>query len=400
MIVFWIAAAVLSALAAALVLHRAARMAKIPPGDPTVEVYRRQLTEIDDLADRGLLAEGERRAARAEAGRRLLNAADQPDQPHIDPSGSRLARRWVAVGAVAAPLAALGLYLLLGSPGLPDQPFAQRLAVWRSTPDPADLTAAQLAAVLQDAVDKRPDDAQGYLLLARVQAAEGNLPAAIENLKTASRLAPNQAEAWDALGEVLVEQAQGQEPASAQDAFRHALAIDATGVGPRYHLARAKIMAGDLNGGLADWRTLAASLTAPDEQQALNAQIAATQKAGRLVEPAQGNQQAAAGPSQDQAQAQEPGPSESQVQAAAQAQAGAAPTDRRAFIQSMVDSLAAKLKADPDDWRSWALLVRSYGVLGDKDKQAAAYGEAAKRFGPNVEAMKSLDDARAGRPVS
>jgi cytochrome c-type biogenesis protein CcmH len=398
MIVFWIAAAVLSALAAALVLHRAARLAKRPAGDPTVEVYRRQLAEIDDLADRGLLADSERHLARAEAGRRLLGAADRSQSQAI-PARTGSTRLWVIVGASAAPLAALGIYLVLGSPSLPDQPFAQRLAVWRNAPNPADLTPPQLAAVLQDAVDKRPDEPQGYLLLARVQAAAGNLPAAIENLKTAARLAPNQAEVWDALGEVLVEQGQGQETPAAQDAFRHALTLDASGVGPRYHLARAKIMAGDVSGGLADWRALAASLSAPDEQAALNAQIAATQNAGRLAEPGQAEQQQSAA-SQPSGQEPSVGPTKSQVQAAAQAQANAAPADRGAFVRSMVDGLAAKLKADPDDWRSWALLVRSYGVLGDSSKQAAAYAQAAKRFKSNVDAMKALDDARDGKPVS
>jgi cytochrome c-type biogenesis protein CcmH/NrfG len=60
--------------------------------------------------------------------------------------------------------------------------------------------------------------------------------------------------------------------------------------------------------------------------------------------------------------------------------------------------LASKLKTDPEDWRSWALLVRSYGVMGNQDKQAQAYADAAKRFSANPEAMKALDDARAGRP--
>ncbi|HUO20938.1 MAG TPA: c-type cytochrome biogenesis protein CcmI [Caulobacteraceae bacterium] len=401
MIVLWIAAALLSALTAALVLHRASRRAGSPAADPTVDIYRRQLAEIDDLADRGLLRESERSAARAEAGRRLLTAADQSKANGVQSAPPGAMRRWVMLGAVAAPLGALGLYLALGSPGLPDQPFAQRLATWRSAPNPADLSPGELTAVMQDAVDRRPNDPQGRLLLARVQVAAGNLDAAVQNLKTAVRLAPGQAELWEALGETLVQQAQGQEPAEAQGAFRRAVALDPSAVGPRYHLGRAKIQAGDLAGGLGDWRALAASLTEPDEQAALNAQIAATQKAGRLAEPAAQDEAAQDGAAGAQAEAASPGPgpSGSQVQAAAAAQAGATPSDRRAFIQSMVESLAAKLKADPQDWRSWALLVRSYGVLGDKEKQTAAYGEAAKRFGANGDAMKALDDARAAPPA-
>ena len=64
MFAFWIAAAVLSAAAAGLVLARGKRAAA-PGEDPALAVHRRQLAEIDDLAERGLLAEGELKAARA-----------------------------------------------------------------------------------------------------------------------------------------------------------------------------------------------------------------------------------------------------------------------------------------------------------------------------------------------
>ena len=65
MIWLWIAAALVSAGLAALIVHRAARArGRRPAGEnPALAVYRRQLAEIDDLADRGLLAEAERRGA-------------------------------------------------------------------------------------------------------------------------------------------------------------------------------------------------------------------------------------------------------------------------------------------------------------------------------------------------
>jgi cytochrome c-type biogenesis protein CcmH len=396
MIVFWIAAAILSACAAVLVLYRAARLARLPEGDPTVEVYRRQLGEIDDLAERGLLADNERRVARAEAARRLLSAADSSRRAVAAKTADpKFVRACVVLGAVAAPLAALSLYIALGSPGLPDQPFAARLTAWRTVADPRLLTADQLMAVLEDAVKRRPDDPQGRLLLARVQAETGRLPAAAQTLKTAARLAPARADIWAALGEILVEQAGGQETADAVDAFGRALALDPEAAAARYHLARAKIVSGDVQGGLNGWRALAATLSAPEEIQALNAQIAATQRAGRLMEPDDAQPQAQA---ESQTQPAGPGPSADQVQAAQQALAGAAPADQQAFIKSMVDRLATKLKAEPQDWRGWAQLVHAYGVLGETDRQAEAYAQAAKRFKADSVAMKALDQARAPGP--
>jgi cytochrome c-type biogenesis protein CcmH len=384
MIEFWIAAAVLSALAAALVLYRAARLAGRPDANPTVDVYRRQLSEIDELAERGLLADSERRSARAEAARRLLSAADEAATGALAPKAAGKMRLIVTVAAIAAPLVAIAIYLVLGSPGASDQPFAERLKVWRGVTDPSQLTAAQMAAVLSDVLKTRPNDVEGHLLLARAQAAAGDMPSAVQTLKTTTRLAPDNADVWAALGEAMVEQGQGQESPGAVAAFSKAVALNPMAVSARYHLGRAKVMNGDLNGGLADWQALAALLPLGEAQDALNDQIQASRKAGRLVD----------GPSnQDQQQAQAAGPTDSQVQAAQQAQAGAPPADRRAFIQSMVDGMAASLKANPGNLQGWTLLIRSYGVLGETDKQADALAKAQAHFKGDPAAQKALSDA-------
>ncbi len=48
-------------------------------------------------------------------------------------------------------------------------------------------------------------------------------------------------------------------------------------------------------------------------------------------------------------------------------------------VLSMVDTLAARMKANPEDPRGWALLGRSYAVLGRFDESAAAYAQATQR---------------------
>ncbi|MFZ0269478.1 c-type cytochrome biogenesis protein CcmI, partial [Caulobacter sp.] len=59
MIAFWIAAAGLSAVVAALMLRGAARASVGVGDDASLAVHRRQLSEIADLAERGLLADAE-----------------------------------------------------------------------------------------------------------------------------------------------------------------------------------------------------------------------------------------------------------------------------------------------------------------------------------------------------
>ncbi len=51
---------------------------------------------------------------------------------------------------------------------------------------------------------------------------------------------------------------------------------------------------------------------------------------------------------------------------------------------AIVDALAKKLQANPDDGEGWAMLGRSYRVLGRFDASAMAYAEAAKRLPPNA----------------
>ena len=99
MIAFWVAAGLISAATAILLLYRAAGAAGHAPADVTGLFYRRQLAEIADLADRGLIGEADRRSAEAEAGRRLLTAADAPGETWT--SGGQ--RNLVLIAAIAAP---------------------------------------------------------------------------------------------------------------------------------------------------------------------------------------------------------------------------------------------------------------------------------------------------------
>ena len=393
MISFSIAAVLLSALAALLILQRASGAARRTDADPTLALYRRQLGEIDDLAERGLLAEGELKAARAEAARRLLGAAKaEPDaggaaQPRV----SRPLRLAVLAGAVAAPVLAAALYLVLGKPGLHDQPFADRLNAWRQG-DPSQLGPGEMAAVLQTVVKSRPGDAEPLTYLAKAQLAAGNVPAAAESMRKAVRLQPDDAGLWANLGILLLLQGQGEETQPAQDAFRQALKLDPKNAAARYHLARARIATGDVNSGLNDWRALAADLPADaSERQELEAEIDATAKAGRLV--AQPKAPAAA-PPQQQAEAG----GDAEALAGALTGQGGAPSGAPSGApdpRQMVAQLEARMQQDPNNLAGWARLIRSYEVLGMPDKMKQAQDKARQIFKGQPEALKTIDSAAA-----
>ncbi len=75
---------------------------------------------------------------------------------------------------------------------------------------------------------------------------------------------------------------------------------------------------------------------------------------------------------------------------AAQAQA-AAPAD----VQSMVTGLAAKLAAHPDDPKGWAMLGRSYSVLGRFSDAVAAFGRIGPQLRTNAGWLAEYADALA-----
>ncbi len=372
MLLFWLLAALISVAVAALIMARAAAAERRgAPVDPTLEVYRRQLTEIDDLADRGLLRPAEQVAAHAEAGRRLLGEAGRHPAA-TRPTSPLVARRIVLAAAALAPAAALLIYLLAGRPNYPDQPFKARLKGWTAAAESgsARLAPAQLVAVLDASVAKRPNDPHGLFLLGRFQAAAGDLISATRNLRRAAALAPGDALIWTELGRTLVEAAPDNLSDEATQAFQRANALDPTAPMPRYFLARADIAAGRTAAGLAVWRDLAGALPQGDAGRvALEADIAESARTGRLPQPV-------AGPA---------------------APAGAVDGQQAAFIQSMVDRLAARLKAQPDDPAGWARLIRSYGVLGRDDLRRAAIAQARRQFKDRPDALKTaLSDQPPG----
>ncbi len=357
MIAFWVAAALLSVAVAVLIVLRAARAADRPAAeDPTLAVYRRQLSEIDDLADRGLLVQAEQRSARTEAARRLLAAADAP-APKPDGGRNRLL---VIALAGAAPLIALALYLAVGSPQTPDQPFAARLKAWRAAPD--NLDPERMAAVLQQVATEHPRDTEPLVYLSRADLAAGDVVGAEAAVRKAIALQPADANLWGALGEILTGKAGRDGSPDAVGAFQHAAALDPKAPGPRYYLARAQMAGGDVPGGLKAWRALDADLPANDPRHdVLVKQIAAVEKLGAL-------------PS-----AQGPAPQ----------------VDQQAMIGAMVARLAAQLAMQPDDPQGWGRLIRSYGVLGDEPKRQAALARAQALFKDHPDAWKQVQDAMA-----
>lgn len=366
MIAFWVAAGLISAAAAILILLRAAQAAaRTAPVDTTSVFYRRQLAEIGDLADRGLLGADERKTAEAEAGRRMLSAADAP----VEVWSTSPSRVPVLIVALAAPALALGLYLMLGSPGVADQGFKTRLAKWLETP-PQALQPAEIAAVVAAKVKDHPGDADGYKYLALSRGGTGDLLGAIQALRRGVRVAPNRADLWEMLGDAELYRANGEQTDAALDAFRHVVGLDPTSAAARFQLAAAKIRNGDRAGGLAEWRTLLADMPASDPRRA-NVQSAIAEIEGG------------------------PAPAAAVAPAAPEGLSG----DQLTAVRGMVAGLAQRLAANPDNPTGWVQLVKAYAVLGDTARRDAALKTARARYAGKPAVLNSLTQAAATEPM-
>ena len=354
-ILFWPAAASLAAACVVLVIWFAARAAKSAPltvEDPARAVYRRQLGDLDELVDRGLLASDERSAARAEAARRLLT--QQPASP--ERPGARL---WPFVAAGAAALGALVLYLVVGTPGAPDQPYRARLRQWASTP-PQKLPAAEFSAVARDAFARRPPtDPRLWGLLAQAEVAAGDPMSALQHLKRALALKPDDPALNVELGVVLMTAAGNKASPEAEAAFGKALALDPNNQNALYYLGGARAAAGDKAGAAQLWRRLAGALQDNDVRK--KPLLAAADRIERGASPA----------------------APSPVDVGGQGE----------MIRGMVASLKAKLEANPNDPAGWARLVRSYHVLGDRAAEQAALAKARTLFNDRPNDLAPIEAA-------
>jgi cytochrome c-type biogenesis protein CcmH len=325
-------------------------------------VYRDQLREVERDLVRGVLSPAEADSARLEIQRRLLAAGD-------DVASSRTA--WLsrdpklAIGiGVLAICGAAGLYLQLGSPSLPDVPFAGRDRGTAAAGAGGHIDIQAAATRLAQKLQSDPNDAQGWLLYARTESLLSDWQKAAQAYRRAIDLGAATPGVFASYGETQVLAAGGIVPPAAHDAFAKALAADPKNDLARYYLALADSQAGNVRRAIDGWLALAGDI--PEDapmRQAIARNVADAARAGRFAAP----------PLPKGAPAP-PGPTEQQLAAAAKLPEA----QRNEMVRGMVAQLAARLRSQPDDVEGWLRLGRSYAVLRENDKAVDAYEHAAR----------------------
>lgn len=384
MIVFWLVAALLTALAILPLLRALLRPAPPPEGAAGFArgVYAAQVAEIDRDKARGILSEDQARAARAEVGRRLLNAADEAEKAAKGAAPAKAATRTALAVTLLLPLAAMAIYLPLGHPTLPSQPFAERQP---EESVPAEVLAAVVK--LEKALTQNPDDLGGWGLLAQSYAAMDRIDDAAKAWRQVLRLSPDDASVKAALAEALTMAADGVVGEEAVRLFTDAVAADPMDARARYYLGVARQQAGDIRGAIDRWAALVGDSPADAPWlPTVRGSIAEAAKSIGLdpaavtptpkppANPVPKTPPMAGGSGGGSA----PALSSEQMQA----MAGMSAEQQQATIATMVDGLEAKLKDNPGDADGWLRLARAREVQGNADAAREAL-RGATRADPN-----------------
>jgi cytochrome c-type biogenesis protein CcmH len=354
--VLWIVFAILTAGVAAVLILPFARSAKREPIDRAgeVAVYRDQLTELERDQRLGLIDPEQADYARTEIGRRLLAAAGKPSKAEVA-AGRSSHGVATAFVTIVPPAVGLCLYLMLGSPDMPSQPLEARLA------DPGD-NVALLVAKAERHLAQNPSDGAGWDLLAPIYYRSMRLGDAEMAYRNAIRLLGSNPERLASLGETLVAANDGIVTEDARASFEEAVRLQPDNARARFYVA----LALEQSGRREEARTAFAALATDSPADApwmslVNQHIAANggQAGGSDENPA-----APGNPTEEQIAATENMPA----------------ADRQAMIRSMVESLASRLAENPDNLEGWLRLVRSYAVLGERQKAQEALTSGLKQF--------------------
>lgn len=342
-------------------------------------LHRDQLAALQSDLDSARLSQADFEVARDELALRLLedtqaspNAAPtQPPAAPGAPSAGR-ARRSAWLVGLSVPLLAAALYVALGHP--------QALQ-----PPPAPMGEAQIAEMVQKLEQRlkdKPDDAQGWAMLARSykfmgrnddarQAYEKTGPALNENidwlLDYAELLATQANNQFAGRPATLVAQALQREP-------QHPLALMLSGV--------VAFQANDFKVAVTHWETVLGQMQpGSDEARQMQANIdLARQRAG--LPPSAPN-----AANSDSGKLPPP-------------PAGAAAGMTPEMINQMVERLANRLKDNPNDYAGWARLANAYKVQGKLDLADQAFQKTGPLLETDVALMTRYADFLASRSGS
>ena len=331
-------------------------------------IYRDQLAELQREVEAGRIAPPEAKAAETEIQRKMLAAAKSIDPAEAGAAAPRNPARAAALVLVSSvvPAGALAVYLWIGSPSETSHPFDPARAAAHAQAETRARDMAALVDKLAKRLEQEPDNLQGWLILARSYGALQRNAEAAEAYRRVYELSGKDAVYAADYGEALVAAAEAVVTPEAKALFEQSLEADPSEPRARFYLGLAKAQAGQTQEAIAMWQSLEVDSPADAEWLPVVREMIRSVAAEAGIDPQ-------SIPATSQAPiAQAPGPTADDI-AAAQSMS---PDQQQQMIRDMVDGLAQRLEANPNDIEGWKRLGRSYLVLNEADRARQAYGRA------------------------
>jgi cytochrome c-type biogenesis protein CcmH len=405
----WIILTVLTAICAAVLTIPLVRRqeARLDAQTATIAVLKDQLADVDVQLAAGTIPPGDAEGLRIEIKRRMLAAGHIPEEAQKTMGARALSGVAIGLAAMVA-LAAGALYTSMGKPGMGGiggTSVAVTAPTQQAAADPgaSNSEVAGLIGALEAKMAKNPSDPEGWRMLGWSYFQTERFADAATAYGKAVALKPDGEGYQSAYGEALALAANGNISPDARKAFEKAVAQDPNDARARFFLGQAKAQSGDAKGAIDDWLALLGDsatdapwvpqLRAMLTQTAQAAGIDITARLAAVKQPTSGGASVAGPPAEAVAGAAvgAPGPSADQIAGAA----AMSPADRQAMVAGMVDRLATRLAANPNDEAGWLRLIRARSVLGDAAATKKARDDALKAFAGDAAATARIKAAAA-----
>lgn len=376
--IFWAVLTLLVALVSVVITISLVRRYDSQPEASGLAVLRDQLNDVDTQQSSGAISADTAEQLRVEIKRRILAEGHVP-KSRLSPFSRRT---HMGIALAVAGFIALGAVAIYGLRGTPEQADASSdtQALTQAGTPAAEHPAGDAEAMvrsLEQRLDAEPNDAEGWRMLGWSYFQLRRFAESAQAYARARQINPDDPGYASAMGESLTQAAEGRVTPEARNAFEAARKIDPNDARARYFLAVLKDQQGNSKEAIDEWIALlsASPTDAPWVPHLRETIVESAAKAGvdvsaRMPAPASSAS----------------GPTQADMAAAAQL----SPDDREAMIRSMVDGLAAKLAANPNDAEGWMRLMRARMVQGDSKNASAAYRSARQIFSKDAAIMDAL----------
>lgn len=363
---WWILVVIFAAIITMVVLWFVSRPANlkqerdfIDSASSDIEIYKNQLAELDSDLKRGLIDEESAGEARLELSRNILAAEKQIRKNASSRYRSPTLKIVIIIAVLCVPVITIGVYSLLGQPGLESHPFNDLMLK-----NPQELTPEEKLVRTEALFARNPNDGRLADELATGYLVQGRFQDAVNTYVSALRLNGEAAPRLVGYGMALTGFNGGTINDDAQKSFEKAAKLAPDDFYPRLFIAEALRQAGKTDEAIASLKEYL--VHAPKDnvgRPRVEAVIKELQNA------------------KDKMQVSPPKEVENNGGLKADGETSiSGDNDIEGDITAMVKQLAARLEQQPDDLEGWKKLIHSWLVLKETKKALSALKEGQSKL--------------------